>query len=69
MIELTSGEQRALTATCDALHAIKNIDEDHLQYNEEELVNAIHVLQAFVKQHYCHRLNSKDWSNWYGNQT
>lgn len=66
--ELTSGEQQALDLTVEVMQAVREIDGDKLTFNSDELGQAIHVVQSFVKQHYCHRLNPIGWSNWYGKE-
>jgi hypothetical protein len=67
MNSLTDGEQQALDLSVDLMKAIQNIDGDKLEYNAEELCEAIHVCQAFIKQHVCYRLvGYPTFSNWYG---
>jgi hypothetical protein len=71
---LTPGEQRASDTILEAMSAIRNIEEDdteplddrrRLTANGNELVDAVHVLQSFVKQHVLHRINPDDWSDWW----
>lgn len=62
---LTFEEQDALDKILAAMHAIQKLGPEGLKYNSEELAAAIHVLQAFVKQHVLHRLFPDEWSQWY----
>lgn len=73
-ISLTRGEQRAQDAIIEAMSTIHNIEADEdlprekrrtLTYNNDELTSAVHVLQSFVKQHVLHRLDPKEWSDWW----
>lgn len=59
-------EQKAADAILDAMDSIRNIDErGKLSYNTDELVQAVHVLQSFVKQHVLHRVDPKYWADWW----
>lgn len=59
-------EQHAFDAIAEAMVAIQHLDErGSLQYNTDELAQAIHVLQSFVKQHILWRLDPEWFSDWY----
>ncbi len=61
---LTPEEQRAIDAINDAMEAICALYGGTPHNFSNEGVPAIHVLQGFVKQHYCHRMNPDAWSQW-----
>lgn len=64
MRQLTPEESAALDAITNVQLQMRRLF-DGLPWNwEEEALPAIHVLQSFVKQHYCHRLNPDEWSDW-----
>lgn len=65
MTILTSEEQEADNLILEAFAAIKNMGNDKLRYNNEELAEAIHVLQSFVKQHVLHRLDPEWYGKWW----
>lgn len=65
MTILTDEEQYADNLILDAFAAIKQIGDDKLRYNNEELAEAIHVLQSFVKQHVLHRLDPEWYGQWW----
>lgn len=65
-LELTEGEAWANRHIRDALNSLQEIDGERLICNENELFQAINVLQGFLKQHVLHRVMPYDFSNWYG---
>lgn len=66
----TELEQDAWDAIMKAMGAIIDMDErGPLKYNGEELAEAVHVLQSFVKQHLCFRIwGAPQFSDWWGEQ-
>jgi hypothetical protein len=62
-VKFNEGEQKANDAVLVAMREIMSWDEG-LQYNNEELVESVHVIQSFIKQHLLKRLNS-DFSDWW----
>lgn len=63
---MTDKEQEAYDFILDAMGAIQNMDDrDRLKYNCDELAQAVHVLQSFVKQHVLHRLDPDNWLDWW----
>lgn len=68
-IEHTDGEKNAYEAILEAMRSIQNIDGEWLEYNREELAEAIHNLQLFVHQHVLHRLDPDYYSSWWEYRT
>lgn len=67
---LTPSEKITMDAILKAMAEVEKMggEEPHgLQANHTELVQAIHVLQGFVKQHVLHRIRPNEWANWYKN--
>jgi hypothetical protein len=64
-IEHTDGEKKAYEAILEAMRSIQSIDGQLLEYNHEELAEAIHNLQLFVHQHVLHRLDPDYYSAWW----
>jgi len=61
-------EQDAADAIVKAYKAILQIDErGPLMYNGEELAEAVHVMQSFVKQHVLMRIDPY-WSDWWSDE-
>jgi hypothetical protein len=71
---MNDGERYAWERIIDAMDAIKDIEnfEDGFEtgrtliYNNQELAEAVHVLQSFVKQHILHGLYPGEFSDWWG---
>lgn len=62
-VKFNEGEKKANDAVLEAMIEILSWD-DGLQCNEAELVQAVHVIQSFIKQHLLKRLNT-DFSDWW----
>jgi hypothetical protein len=62
-VKFNEGEQKANDAVLEAMNEIMSWD-DGLKYNVEELVQSVHVIQSFIKQHLLKRLNG-DFSDWW----
>lgn len=63
---LDAAETEAMKAIADTMEAIRYLFNDTPANWVNEGIPAIHVLQGFVKQHYCNRLNPY-WSDWTDN--
>jgi hypothetical protein len=60
---LTEREKRASEAILDAIYDMD--PRGRLTYNTDEVVQAIHVLQSFLKQHVLNRQDPENWSDWW----
>lgn len=60
---LDAAETEAMKAIADTMEAIRYLFNDTPANWVNEGIPAIHVLQGFVKQHYCNRMNPY-WSDW-----
>ncbi len=62
-LSLDAAETEAMNAIADTMEAIRYLFNGTSANWVNEGIPAIHVLQGFVKQHYCNRVNPY-WSDW-----
>jgi len=61
-VSLSREEQKAMNHLIEFSKVVKGWG---LSANQQEMTQALHVLQGFIVQHMLYRLNPAGWSDWY----